>query len=196
MPTERFCAHETVFPRGAAVGPLTGLRFGAKDNFVRRGTIGPAVETRIGCAQHDPRRRDRAGSEGAPRRRGRAGGQDADGRAGLQHQRGEPLLRDSRESEEPGPHPGRLVQRVGRGGSRRPRRFRRGQRHGGIGRAPASFCGIHGLRPSHGAVAIQGCMPLAPSYDNVGWFARDLEVLARVGQVLLPAQAAARPRAC
>ena len=28
-----FCAHETVFLRGAAVGPLTGLRFGAKDNF-------------------------------------------------------------------------------------------------------------------------------------------------------------------
>ena len=28
-----FCGHATVFVRGAAVGPLAGLRFGAKDNF-------------------------------------------------------------------------------------------------------------------------------------------------------------------
>ena len=56
---------------------------------------------------------------------------------------------------------------------------------GGSVRVPAAVCGIHGIRPSHGRVAIDGVMPLAPSFDTVGWFARDAEVLARVGAVLL-----------
>lgn len=53
-------------------------------------------------------------------------------------------------------------------------------------RLPASFCGICGLRPTHGAVPIEGVVPLAPSYDTVGWFARTPEMLTRVGDVLLP----------
>jgi amidase len=56
---------------------------------------------------------------------------------------------------------------------------------GGSVRVPASVCGIYGFRPSHGRVPIDGVMPLAPSFDTVGWFARDPDVLARVGQVLL-----------
>jgi len=60
-------------------------------------------------------------------------------------------------------------------------------------RLPASFCGIPGFRPTHGAVSIRGCMPLAPSYDTVGWFARDPTMLVRVGRVLLPPQASAVP---
>ena len=57
---------------------------------------------------------------------------------------------------------------------------------GGSIRAPASYCGIWGMRPTHGAVPLDGVMPLAPSFDTVGWFARDAETLARVGAVLLP----------
>jgi amidase len=53
-------------------------------------------------------------------------------------------------------------------------------------RAPASFCGIFGFRPSHGAVSSNGVIPLAQSLDTIGWFARDIETLARVGAVLLP----------
>lgn len=56
---------------------------------------------------------------------------------------------------------------------------------GGSIRAPASFCGLVGLRTTHGAISLQGAMPLAPSLDTFGWFARDIEIYARVGEVLL-----------
>lgn len=57
---------------------------------------------------------------------------------------------------------------------------------GGSVRAPASFCGIYGLRPTHGAISLDDCMPLAPSLDTCGFFARDAATLGRIGQVLLP----------
>lgn len=56
---------------------------------------------------------------------------------------------------------------------------------GGSIRAPASFCGLVGLRTSHGAISLQGAMPLAPSLDTFGWFARDIDVYEKVGRVLL-----------
>ena len=44
-------------------------------------------------------------------------------------------------------------------------------------RAPASWCGLWGLRPSHGAVSTDGVAPLAPSLDTVGLFASSRETL-------------------
>ncbi len=63
--------------------------------------------------------------------------------------------------------------------------FAVGSDTGGSVRVPASFCGILGIRPSHGRIPLDGCMPLAPSLDTVGWFANDPGVFERVGQVLL-----------
>lgn len=53
-------------------------------------------------------------------------------------------------------------------------------------RAPAAFCGVFGFRSSHGAISAAGVIPLAPSLDVVGWFARDLGMMASVGDALLP----------
>ena len=63
--------------------------------------------------------------------------------------------------------------------------FALGTDTGGSVRVPASFCGVYGFRPTHGRVSVDGVLPLAPSYDTVGWFARDPAVLRRVGSVLL-----------
>ena len=63
--------------------------------------------------------------------------------------------------------------------------FAIGSDTGGSVRGPASFCGIYGIRPTHGRIALDGACPLAPSFDTCGWFARDATLLARVGEVLL-----------
>lgn len=63
--------------------------------------------------------------------------------------------------------------------------FALGTDTGGSVRVPASFCGIYGFRPTHGAVSLAGVMPFAPSLDTVGWFARSASVMQRVGGVLL-----------
>lgn len=58
-------------------------------------------------------------------------------------------------------------------------------------RVPASYQGLWGLRSTHGAVDRDGLMPLAPSFDAVGWLAGTPDVLARAAQVSLPVAGAA-----
>ncbi|WP_263705501.1 amidase [Shouchella tritolerans] len=60
---------------------------------------------------------------------------------------------------------------------------------GGSIRIPSSYCGIYGFRPSHGVVDISGVIPLAESFDTVGWMARDVGLLKDIGTVLLGNQA-------
>ncbi len=62
---------------------------------------------------------------------------------------------------------------------------------GGSVRVPASFCGLYGIRPTHGRLDLAGMLPQAPSSDTTGWFARDAATFARVSTVLLGEAAAA-----
>jgi len=64
---------------------------------------------------------------------------------------------------------------------------------GGSIRVPASYQGLWGIRSTHGAISRQGLLPLAQSFDTVGWMTRDVYTLAQVAQVLLPAEQADEP---
>ncbi|TAJ38128.1 MAG: amidase [Reyranella sp.] len=56
---------------------------------------------------------------------------------------------------------------------------------GGSVRVPASFCGLYGIRPTHGRIDVTGMLPQAPTSDTTGWFARDAATFARVSSALL-----------
>jgi len=63
--------------------------------------------------------------------------------------------------------------------------FALGTDTGGSVRAPASHCGLVGLRPTHGRVSLAGALDLSPSLDTCGWFSRNILTFAQVGDVLL-----------
>ena len=62
--------------------------------------------------------------------------------------------------------------------------FALGSDTGGSVRVPASFCALYGMRPTHGAILLDGMLLQAPSFDTIGWFARDLDTFSRVAAVL------------
>ncbi|MFB5677750.1 amidase [Paenibacillus terreus] len=67
--------------------------------------------------------------------------------------------------------------------------FALGTDTGGSVRVPASYCGVYGMRPTHGSVSAAGVIPLAASFDTVGWMASGPELLRSAGDVLLPPSA-------
>jgi amidase len=71
--------------------------------------------------------------------------------------------------------------------------FALGSDTGGSIRVPASFCGLYGLRPTHGRVDLSGAMAMSPSFDVAGWFAATPGVFRKVGTVLLQGSADTRP---
>jgi amidase len=72
--------------------------------------------------------------------------------------------------------------------------FALGTDTGGSVRAPASHCGLVGLRPTHGRISLEDCLDLSPSFDTCGWFTRDVSTFARVADVLLGEDAKPLPQ--
>ena len=56
---------------------------------------------------------------------------------------------------------------------------------GGSVRVPSSFCGLYGIRPTHGRLDVTGMLPQAPTSDTTGWFAQGAATFAKVSSVLL-----------
>ncbi|MHB1171428.1 MAG: AtzH-like domain-containing protein [Lacisediminihabitans sp.] len=52
-------------------------------------------------------------------------------------------------------------------------------------RVPASYQGLWGIRTTHGAVSVERLLPLAPSFDTVGWLTRDAATLRAAASVSL-----------
>jgi aspartyl-tRNA(Asn)/glutamyl-tRNA(Gln) amidotransferase subunit A len=53
-------------------------------------------------------------------------------------------------------------------------------------RIPAACCGVVGFKPTYGLVPVDGCFPLAPSFDHAGPMARDVAECVRMMEALVP----------
>ncbi len=179
-----FCTGPQAFRAGAPSGPLAGLRFAAKDlldvaghvtgggNPDWRATHGPAAADAVAIA-----RLVRAGATLVGKT---VTDELAFGLDGRNAHDGTPV-----NAAAPGRLPGGSSSGSAAAVAAGLVAFALGTDTGGSVRVPASFCGLFGFRPSHGAVPTEGVIPFAPSLDTVGWFARDADLLRRVGQVLL-----------
>ena len=185
-----FCRHTHVELAGAANGPLAGLTFGAKDIYDVAGhqtgfgspdwlathgvarTTAPTVQHLLDAGAH------MVGKTHTDELTYSLNGENA--------HYGTPVNVNA-----PGRIPGGSSSGSAAAVAAALVDFALGSDTGGSVRAPASFCGIYGMRPTHGRIPLEGACPLAASFDTAGWFARDAVMMERVGRVLLADDVAA-----
>jgi amidase len=183
-PLGAFCEFHDVRIEGRAGGPLSGLTFGLKDVFDVAGE-------RVGAGNPDFLRDRQPAARTAP-----AVQALLDAGASLIGKTIADELCFSLEGENahygtpvnpnaPGRIPGGSSSGSASAVAGKLVDFALGTDTGGSVRLPASFCGIYGLRPTHGRISTAGMVPLSPSADTVGWFARDAGLMERVGAVVL-----------
>lgn len=68
-----------------------------------------------------------------------------------------------------------------------------GSDSGGSIRVPSAFCGVSGLKTTHGRIPLDGVYPLSPSLDTVGPMARDIGGLILGMELLEPGFAVGAP---
>jgi len=179
-----FVEHADVSLAGAETGPLAGLTFAAKDLFDIAGH-------RTGCGNPDWLRTHPPAETTAPVvAELLAAGATCVAKShtdelayslnGENHHYGTP-----RNVNAPGRIPGGSSSGSAAAVAGELVDFAIGTDTGGSVRVPASYCGIYGLRTTHGRISLEGVMPLAPRFDTVGWFARSADIMTRVGSVLL-----------
>jgi amidase len=193
-PLGAFCRHTHVALKGAGRGPLAGLTFGVKDIYDIAGhrtgfgspewlaTHAPAARTAPVVEQLLAAGADMAGKTQTDELTYSLNGENA--------HYGTPVNVNA-----PGRIPGGSSSGSAAAVAGGLVDFALGSDTGGSVRAPASFCGLYGIRPTHGRVSLAGACALAPSFDTAGWFARDAALLERVGQVLLGEDTPAQPGA-
>jgi amidase len=188
-----FCRHTHVELQGAAGGPLAGLTFGLKDIFDVAGH-------KTGFGSPDWLRTHNAATAHAPvTKKLLVAGANLVGKTHTEEMAfsltGENAHYGTPKNvAAPGRVPGGSSSGSAAAVAGKLVDFAIGSDTGGSVRGPASFCGIYGIRPTHGRISLEGVCPLAPGYDTCGWFARDAALLARVGNVLLGGKAAAPGR--
>ena len=178
-----FCADSGAYLAGAANGPLAGLTFAAKDIFDVAGYItgGGNPDWQ---ATHPPAERtawivQRLVDAGATMVGKTHTDELTRGILGENAHYGTPV-----NPRAPGRVPGGSSSGSASAVAGGLVDFALGSDTGGSVRIPASFCGLYGLRPTHGRIPLEGILMQAPSYDTIGWFARDAATFAQVAAAI------------
>ena len=179
-----FCRDSDAYLRGAASGPLHGLTFAAKDIFDVAGHVtgGGNPDWK---ATHDPAQAhawvvDALAGAGAAMVGKTLTDELTRGIFGENMHYGTPVNPKAPQCVPGGSSSGSASAVAGGLVD-----LALGSDTGGSVRVPASFCGIYGLRPTHGRIPLEGILLQAPSFDTIGWFARDAGTFARAGAVVL-----------
>ena len=193
-PLNAFCEDTDAYLQGAAGGPLAGLTFAAKDIFDVAGYVtgggNPDWKATHGAAQRTAWAVQVLVDAGATMAGKTMTDELTRGILGENAHYGTPV-----NPRAPGRVPGGSSSGSASAVSGGLVDFALGSDTGGSVRIPAGFCGLVGLRPTHGRIPLDGILLQAPSYDTIGWFARDADTFARAGSVLLRSEIPdARPR--